>query len=203
MQDDDLPYFTFMNVLNEKKKILRNWLEQKNELKPTLGPSLNDYINSITIDNSYGAFQIVPSDRSKLFAEVFLHIDRLLVEIDKRFKPSEAQERFLVLFEPGCLVKNIGEVAKSNYGRKELDFLRNKYQTLKGFDKDKSMVEWEKLKISLSEFAQNNQNKMSRRTFWKDFIFWKEATDDCFHERYRNILILLSIYLISPLNSAV
>jgi hypothetical protein len=145
-----------MNLLDEKKKILMNWLTQKNELEPILGPSLNDYLNSITNNNSYGAFQIIVSDRSKLFTEVFLHIDRLLIEIDKRFKPSEAQERFIVLFEPEYLIKNANEIAKSSYGRQELDFLRIKYQHLNGFDKNQCMIEWEKFKISLSEFAFNN-----------------------------------------------
>jgi hypothetical protein len=191
-----------MNVLDEKKKILNNWLSQKNEREPILGPSLNDYLNSITSNNSYGAFQVVISDRSKLFTEVFLHINRLLAEIDKRFKPSEVQERFIVLFEPDYLIKNRNEVAKSSYGRQELDFLRIKYQNLKGFDIDQCKSEWENIKIALSEFTFNNQEKTSRRIFWKFFILWKEALDDSFHERYKNILILLSVYLISPLNSA-
>jgi hypothetical protein len=192
-----------MNVLDEKKKILNNWLDQKHELEPILGPSLNDYLNSITANNSYGAFQIDPSaDRSTLFTEVFLHIERLLVEIDKRFKPSETQECFIVLFEPGYLIKNKSFIAKSSYGRRELDFLRIKYQHLNGFDKNQCMSEWEKIKISLSEFTFNNQEKVSRRTFWKFFNLWKEAMDNSFHECYKNILILLSVYLISPLNSA-
>jgi hypothetical protein len=125
-----------------------------------------------------------------------------LIEIDKRFKPSEAQERFIVLFEPEYLIKNANEIAKSSYGRQELDFLRIKYQHLNGFDKNQCMIEWEKFKISLSEFAFNNREKTSRRQFWKFFIVWKEATDDSFHERYKNVLILLSVYLISPINSA-
>ena len=202
LQNDDLPYFTFINILNEKKKILNNWLSQKKESEPVLGPSLNDYLNSITTENTYGAFPIVVSDRSTLFTELFLHIDRLLIEIDRRFKPSEVQECFIVLFEPDYLVKNEREIFKSSYGRKELEFLRIKYQHLQGFNKDQCIVEWEKLKIPLSEFVSDNREKNSRRTFWKCFILWKTSIDHSFHESYKNMLILLSIFLISPLNSA-
>jgi hypothetical protein len=62
-------------------------------------------------------------------------------------------------------------------------------------------IEWEKIKVSLNEFVSNNQEKNSRRIFWKSFILWKEKIDSSFREQYKNILILLSIYLISPINS--
>ena len=62
-------------------------------------------------------------------------------------------------------------------------------------------MEWEKMKVSLSEFVSNNPEKNSRRIFWKSFTLWKETIDSSFHEQYKNILILLSIYLISPLSS--
>jgi hypothetical protein len=70
----------------KKKQILKNWFSQKEESEYILGPSLNGYINCITNNGSYSAFQIVVNDRSKLYNECFLHIDRLLLEIDKRFK---------------------------------------------------------------------------------------------------------------------
>ncbi len=191
-----------MNILEEKKKILNNWLAEKPKQEPTLGPSLTDYINSITSNNSFGAFQIVLTDRSKLYAECFLHIDRLLIEIEKRFKPSKTQECFIVLFEPDYLIKYAKDVSKSFYGRQELDYLRLKYKKLNGFDLDQCRIEWETIKIPLGEFSSTNQQKNSRRIFWKSFILWREAIDDSFHERNKNILILLSIYLISPINSA-
>lgn len=202
LQDDDLPYFTYMNVLQEKKKILNNWLSQKDNAEPVLGPSLNDYIKSITSTNSFGAFQIALTDRSELYTECFVHINQLLVEIEKRFKPSEVQERFIVLFEPDYLIRNSSEVGKSSYGRQELDYLRMKYKNLNGFDSNQCKIEWETIKVSLSEFALNNKQKNSRRGFWKSFVIWKEAIDSSFGTRYKNILILLSIYLISPINSA-
>ncbi|CAF3395313.1 unnamed protein product [Rotaria socialis] len=67
---------------------------------------------------------------------------------------------------------------------------------------EKCHNEWENFKISLSEFVYVNQYQKSRRIFWKFFISWKEAIDHCFRSRFQNFLILLSIYLISPLNSA-
>ncbi|CAF4458620.1 unnamed protein product [Rotaria socialis] len=153
-------------------------------------------------NNSYGAFQIVVGDRNKLFDECFTHIDRLLFEIEKRFKPSKVQECFLVLFEPDYLVKNKNEITKSYYGREELDYICKKYKRLNGFNMEKCHNEWENFKISLSEFVYVNQYQKSRRIFWKSFISWKEAIDHCFRSRFQNFLILLSIYLISPLNSA-
>lgn len=191
-----------MNVLNEKKKILNNWLSQIDEPEPILGPSLNDYTNSTVKNQSYGAFKIIVNDRSQLISESFTHINQLLIEINKRFKPSDVQERFIVLFEPDYLLQNKSEVGKPGYGRQELDFLRIKYQHLNGFNMERRRIEWEKIKVSLNEFVSNNQEKNSRRIFWKSFILWKETIESSFHEQYKNILILLSIYLISPINSA-
>lgn len=190
-----------MNILNEKKKILNNWLSEKDKPEPILGPSLNEYTNSTEKNQSYGAFNIITTDRSKLLSECFTHINQLLIEIDKRFKPSDVQQRFIVLFEPDYLIQHKSEVDKPGYGRQELNFLRVKYQHLPGLNMDECRIEWEKMKVSLSEFVLNNQEKNSRRIFWKSFILWKEAIDSTFREQYKNILILLSIYLISPLSS--
>ncbi|CAF2551925.1 unnamed protein product [Rotaria sp. Silwood2] len=202
LQNDDLPYLTLMNVLNEKRQILNNWLSQKQESKCILGPTLNDYLDSTMNNNSYGAFKIVIGDRDKLYKECFTHIDRLLLELDKRLKPSKLQQCFLVLFEPDYLINNKDDVMKSNYGRQELEYICTKYRNLNGFNMNKCRHEWETLKISLSDFVSINEQQKSRRIFWKSFISWKEAINDSFHEQYKNILILLSIYLISPLNSA-
>jgi len=40
LQGDDLRYFTMMNVLNEKKKILNNWLSQIDEPEHILDHSV-------------------------------------------------------------------------------------------------------------------------------------------------------------------
>ena len=77
-----------------------------------------------------------------------------------------------------------------------------KYQHLNGFNMEQCRIEWEKMEVSLAEFVLNNQEKNSRRIFWKSFILWKETIDNFFHEKYKHILILLSIYLISPVSSA-
>ena len=191
-----------MNVFNEKKKILNNWRSQKEESECVLGPSLNDYVDSTSNNKSYGAFEIVIGDCTKLYQECFLHIDRLLLELGKRFQPSKLQECFLVLFEPEYLINCKNEVMKSIYGRQELEYIRTKYMTLNGFDMNQCRNEWENFKIPLGEYISVNQQQKSRRIFWKSFISWRELIDDSFHVRYSNILILLSIYLISPLNSA-
>ncbi|CAF4322955.1 unnamed protein product [Rotaria sp. Silwood2] len=91
---------------------------------------------------------------------------------------------------------------KSNYGRQELEYIRTKYRNLSGFNLDKCRNEWKTLKISLNDFVCINEQQKFRRIFWKSFISWKEAIDGSFHGQYKNILILLSIYLISPFNSA-
>ncbi|CAF0838331.1 unnamed protein product [Rotaria sordida] len=201
LQNDDLPYFTFMNIFNEKKIILNNWLSQKKESQPVLGPSLTEYVNHMKKNNSYGAFSIAAIDRLKMYSECFTHISQLLLEIDQRFKPSKVQQSFVVLFEPDYLIQNKDQVSKSNYGRQELEYLLYKYKNLTGFNISQCRNEWEIIKISLSEFVSNNQQQNSRRKFWKSFIIWKEAIDDSFRERHKNLLILLSIYLISPINS--
>jgi len=177
-------------------------LSQIDEPEPILGPSLNDYTNSTVKNQSYGAFKIIVNDRSQLISESFTHINQLLIEINKRFKPSDVQERFIVLFELDYLLQNKSEVGKPGYGRQELDFLRIKYQHLNGFNMERCRIEWEEIKVSLNEFVSNNQEKNSRRIFWKSFILWKETIESSFREQYKNILILLSIYLISPINSA-
>ena len=159
-----------MNILNEKKTILNNWLSQRGKAEPILGPSLNNYANSTAKNQAYGAFKIISIDRSQLISECFTHINRLLTEIDKRFKPSDVQQRFIVLFEPDYLIQKKTEVGKPGYGREELDFLRIKYQHLNGFNIEQCRMEWEKMKVSLSEFVSNNQEKNSRRIFWKSFI---------------------------------
>ncbi|CAF4346814.1 unnamed protein product [Rotaria sp. Silwood2] len=153
--------------------------------KCVLEPSWNDYLDSTMNNNSYGAFQIVVDDRDKL-----------------RFEPSKLQRYFLVLFEPDDLINNKDEVMKSNYGRQELEYIRTKYRNLSGFNLDKCRNEWKTLKISLNDFVCINEQQKFRRIFWKSFISWKEAIDGSFHGQYKNILILLSIYLISPFNSA-
>ncbi len=53
----------------------------------------------------------------------FNNIDRLLLEIDKRFKQSQVQQYFVVLFEPEHLIKNKNKVMTSNYGREEFEWI--------------------------------------------------------------------------------
>ncbi|UJR23096.1 hypothetical protein I4U23_026119 [Adineta vaga] len=103
---------------------------EKGEPVLILGPSLNDYTNSTEKNQSYGAFKIISSDQSKLLSECFIHINQLFIEIDKRFKSSGAQQRFILLFAPDYLIQQESEADKSVYGLPELDFLRIKYESM-------------------------------------------------------------------------
>ena len=142
-----------MDVVNEKKQILNNWCTQKNESEFVVGPSPIGYIDSVSNNKSYGTFQIIIGDRGNLYKECFLHIDRLLIELDRRFKLTKLQECFLVLFEPEYLISRKDEVMRSSYGRQELEYIGTKYMTLSGFNMDQCRREWKTIKISLSEFA--------------------------------------------------
>ena len=97
-------------------------MSQRGKAEHIHGPLLNNYANSTAKNQAYGAFRIIATDRSQLISECFTHINRLLTEIDKRFKPSDVQQSF-VLFEPDYLIQKKTEVGRPSYGREELDFL--------------------------------------------------------------------------------
>ncbi|CAF3318565.1 unnamed protein product [Rotaria socialis] len=127
--------------------------------------------------NSYSAFSITATDRLKMYNECFTHFSQLLLEIGQRFKPSKVQQSLVVLFEPDYLIQNKDQISKPNYGRQEIEYLLNKYKNLSDFNMFQCRSEWEIIKISL------------------------KATDDSFRGRFKNVLTLLSIYIISPINS--
>ena len=71
-----------------------------------------------------------------------------------------------------------------------------------GFDSNAVIHEWESIKQCVSEFINNSSSVATEPLFWKTFIGLKQAIDNNFVHQYKNILILLNIYLIAPTNSA-
>lgn len=165
MQNDKLTYYNLVEIVYEKRKSLENWSYLSTS---TVGSALFDYIQSASQDEeSYGCFELTSGDRPKVFKNCSEHVNRLLIQLDRRFVRSKFQESFSILFNPQCLMKN-----KKN-------LIRN---------------EWESFKQPFSDFVNSFSTNQCTKTFWKDFI--------AFLNEYKNLLLLLSIYLISPANSA-
>ncbi|CAF4996534.1 unnamed protein product, partial [Rotaria sp. Silwood1] len=198
MQNDKLSYYSLMEMLQEKTKILESWTCESSS---TVGPALFDYLQS-TAEESFGSFRVTVGDRKMLLNNCLEHIHRLLRELDKRFTPSKLQECLSILFDPQYLIKNKRNISCLDYGRSELDFLRRKYNKFPNFDSNVVRNEWESLKQPLSDFANTFSTVQSTQTFWKDFIALKISTNSNFLSQHKNILLLLNIYLISPTNSA-
>ncbi|CAF3750395.1 unnamed protein product [Rotaria socialis] len=129
------------------------------------------------------------------------HIQRLIIELDKRFSLSPLLENMSVLFDPAYLIEHKADIDSPNYGRAELDSIRNKYQDFPGIDTKAVGSEWEKLKPPLSEFMDRSSSKNLQETFWQQFLLLKQSVNSRFLEENTNLLALLSIYLIAPTNS--
>ncbi|CAF1599951.1 unnamed protein product [Rotaria magnacalcarata] len=202
MQKDDISYKMLMDTVSAKKQMLVAWTKQSNGMCPW-GPSLAEYLSLTEGGNSFGAFK-VPSKASRdvLTEECCLHVQRLLEEIERRFPPSELHRCFSFLFDPLAIEENQALFNEATYGRQELQYLRQKYQNLSGFDSKNVQMEWESFKPLMVNFIGNKFSNASPAKFWKNFIELKTTTNERFSEEFKNILILLSIYLISPLNSA-
>jgi hypothetical protein len=203
LQKDDISYKTLMDTIALKKQMLVSWAKKEPNGTCPWGPSLGEYLNLTKTENSFGAFKILSkSNRDGLNAECTLHVERLLEEIDRRFPPSELHRCLSLLFDPIMYEENQQCLNDATYGRSELNYLRQKYENLSGFDSKKVQVEWELLKPMVISFIEIKSNNCSSAIFWKNFIKLKQTTYELFSEQFRNILMLLSIYLISPLNSA-
>ncbi|CAF1285725.1 unnamed protein product [Rotaria sordida] len=196
LNDDFLLALHFQYDLPET--ILESWTC---EFSSTVGPALFDYLQS-TAEESFGSFRVTVGDRKMHLNNCLEHIHRLLQELDKRFTPSRLQECLSILFDPQYLIKNKRNISCLDYGRSELDFLRQKYNKFPNFDSNIVRNEWESLKQPLSYFANTFSTVQSTQTFWKDFIALKVTTTSNFLSQHKNILLLLNIYLISPTNSA-
>ncbi|CAF4004026.1 unnamed protein product [Rotaria sp. Silwood2] len=198
MQFDKVSYYCLMKEIDEKKCLISQWISQST---PTWGPTLADYIKT-TRNGTYGAFKINLCNRQKLTQECLAHIQRLLEELDKRFAPSPILECMTLLFDPRYLIEHKKDIDCPTYGRQELDFIRNKYKDLLGFDFYAVQNEWELLKRSLSHFLGRSSATDLQETFWQQFLLLQQSINSQFLSENKNILFLLNIYLISPTNSA-
>ncbi|CAF2991799.1 unnamed protein product [Rotaria sp. Silwood2] len=197
MQNDQLSYFNLMEMIKEKKNILRGWTFQSTS---ATGPALSDYLES-TKNGSFGAFKVNLGDRKKIFNSCREHINRLLEELARRFQPSLIQENLSILFDPQYLFQHKKDINSNEYGRSALDFLRKKYKNFVDFDFNSVRNEWESLKASLYDYVNSLPTDYSVKDFWKSYILQKQLMNNGFYYEFKNILLLLNVYLISPTNS--
>ncbi|CAM4777001.1 unnamed protein product [Rotaria magnacalcarata] len=197
LQDDDFSYLEVMKLIDEKKKMLRKWIEQQ---PPVWGPSLSNYIRE-SKKHFYGLFKIEPGDRKKLSQECCDHIGRLLQELDRRFVKCHLRDNLSILFDLNYLMDHKETVDQPEYGRNALNYVREKYKNLPSFDQTAVQAEWELIKIPLAEYLKTSITQ-KRKHFWKSFILFKQTVNEQFSEQFKNILVLLSIYLLSASNTA-
>ena len=186
-----------MDLVKEKTTILNHWTSQSTSI---MGPALSDYVETTRL-GTFGHFKINLGDRNMFFNDCREHIKRLLQELDKRFKPSMVQENLSLLFDVPYLIKNKNKLDSTEYGRRNLDILRKKYRNLPGFDCNSVRNEWESLKPIIFDYIQSFSSDPSQKLSWKNLINLKTSTNNLFIDEYKNILLLLNVYLISPTNS--
>lgn len=203
MQKDDISYTSLMETISVKKDVLISWKEKKANGDYVWGPSLAEYLRLTQSDDYLGAFKILSkTHRDDLIVDCLLHIDRLIEEIDRRFPQSELRLCLSILFDPMMMKDKQKQSNDATYGRSELDYLRRKYDRLSNFDSRHVQMEWESFRPLVTNFMSVNSSRQSPASFWKDFIQLKSTKTDQFCEQLKNILTLLCIYLIAPLNSA-
>lgn len=198
MQHDKLSYYHLMEEIKQKRNMLSQWISPATY---KWGPTLANYIKA-TGDETFGAFKIKLGNRQEFAKQCADHIERLLKELDRRFAPSPIQENMSVLFDPHYLIAHKNDIDSPDYGRSSLDFLRDKYKNLDGFDSNAVLIEWESLKQPLSHFVDVFPTSEPEETFWQKFIVFKSSISSQFIDGNKNVLLLLGIYLISPTNSA-
>lgn len=198
MQDDKVSYYHIMEEMRQKKNVISRWISQSTF---TWGPTLAKYIKQ-TENGTFGAFEIKLCDRQELSKQCAEHIERLLKELDNRFAPKPVQEHMTVLFDHQYLVKHKEDIDSPEYGRSQLDFIRNKYKNIIGFDSNAVQIEWESLKNPLKDFIDIFTRSNQKEKFWEQFLLHQKSASTHFLDENKNILLLLSIYLISPTNSA-
>lgn len=197
LQGDDISYFELMKLIDEKKKMLLKWIEQK---APVWGPSLSNYIQE-SKKNLYGLFKIEPANRKNLSKECYDHIKRLLQELDRRFVRSVLGENLSILFDSNYLMDHKEIIDQPVYWREALNYVREKFGKLPSFDKNAVQAEWELIKAPFAEYLKTSINH-KREHFWKSFILLMETINEHFTRQFKNILVLLSIYLLSAANNA-
>jgi hypothetical protein len=203
MQKDDISYKVLMDTVAAKKQILLSWVKKKPDGTCPWGPSLSEYLDLTEKESSFGAFNILSkTHRDELAKECFIHAEQLLKEIDCRFPPSKLHQHFSTLFDPVVLKENQHCLDQATYGHLELNYLRQKYEKFPDFNAANVHVEWESFKPLLINFISIQTDNTPPATFWRTFIQLKLVTHEQFAEKFKNILILLGIFLISPLNAA-
>ncbi|CAF1648070.1 unnamed protein product [Adineta ricciae] len=218
MQDDNISYTILKEKIQEKKSVLNGWLSttppltfdqhidnNSNSMTSThayaWGPSLSQYIQ-LTSNKAYGAFFVDTKNRKIAEENCHFHIERFLAELERRFSTSKVQEGLSNLFDPAYMHKNEQRVRQVGYGREQLAVLSKKYHLLDSFDSQKVATEWESLRPSLISYIAVDGKTCSRKLFWKEFILLQQSIHTNFINDYKNIILLLNIYLISPTNSA-
>ena len=167
----------------------------------TWGPSLSKYIE-LTSNETYGAFFVDTKNRQIAEENCRLYVERFLSELDRRFPISKVQECLCCLFDPAYLYKNEQSIRRNGYGREQLRFLTKQYHLIDGFDSYKAATEWESLRSPLISYIASADKQYSRKLFWKEFILLQQAISFSFADDYKNILLLVQVYLVSPTNSA-
>ncbi len=206
------------DTIQEKKDVLNGWLSTPSSstsdqhvdnnsnsmifmFSYAWDPSLSEYIQ-LTSNKIYGTFFIDTKNRQITEEKCRFYIERFLVELDRRFFISKVQECLGTLFDPAYLHKNEQCIHQIGYGREQLAFLSKKYNTLDGFDPHKVATEWESLRPSLISYIAVEGKKCSRKLFWKEFILLQQSISINFTDDYKNIILLVNVHLVSPINSA-
>ena len=218
MQDSNISYTILKDKIQEKKNLLNEWLStpspftidqhvdnNSNSTTSTFscawGPSLSKYIQ-LTSNQTYGAFFVDTKDRRLAEENCRSYIERFLIELDRRFPVSKVQESLCSLFDPAYLQRHEQRVRQIGYGREQVNFLSRRYNQLDGFDSHKAATEWESLRPSLISYISIDSKTDSRKLFWKEFTLLQRSISMNFDDDYKNVMLLVNVYLVSPTNSA-
>ena len=93
-----------------------------------------------------------------------------------------------MLSDPAYLIEHKKDIDLPNYGRIELNFIRNKYQDFRGIDTKTVQSEWEKSKPSMSDFLDRSSSNDLQETFWKQFLSIQQSVNSRFLEENSNLL---------------
>jgi hypothetical protein len=159
-------------------------------------------VHSSNIEWDLRCFEVDTESRHKNEENCRSYIQRFLVELDRRFRSSRLQEDLSVLFDPAYLQKNANHVSRIGYGRDQLNSLSKRYRSLAGFDSLNVINEWESMRPSLASYIAMEGRTCPRKEFWKEFIVVQQVICNSFVDDYRNVMLLMNTYLISPTNSA-
>ena len=77
-----------MDIIAQKRKIVSYWSPKSTSVRD---PALTDYIES-TKFGIFGGFKVKTDDHGRLRSKSRQYIERLMYELDRKFKPSAVQE---------------------------------------------------------------------------------------------------------------